>query len=281
MGRKEAMKEKIKLSGVPETMLQTIYARAKESRGRGIIHDAKAEEIIEKLDYDFSLADKDTAMHSGVIARTIVLDRLTKEWFAKHPSAVVVNIACGLDTRCYRMSGYSHWYNLDLPETMAVRGKLLPEGGAISQIAMSAMDDWGGKISEQNAPALIVIEGLTMYLNAKEVQQIFAVISSRFEKATVFVETMNPMIVRRFKEKSIDGSHAKFTWGVKNGSALAALLPDFRFIEEHSLCEGMAAFAPIYKLLDRCLPYGISPVRSLCWKRSDGECHFSRTPASL
>ena len=248
---KEAMKEKIKLSGVPETMLQTIYARAKESRGRGIIHDAKAEEIIEKLDYDFSLADKDTAMHSGVIARTIVLDRLTKEWLAKHPSAVVVNIACGLDTRCYRMSGYSHWYNLDLPETMAVRGKLLPEGGAISQIAMSAMDDWGGEISEQNAPVLIVIEGLTMYLNAKEVQQIFAVISSRFEKATVFVETMNPMIVRRFKEKSIDGSHAKFTWGVKNGSALAALLPDFRFIEEHSLCEGMAAFAPIYKLLDR------------------------------
>ena len=192
------MKEKIKLSGVPETMLQTVYARAKESRGRGIIHDAKAEEIIEKLDYDFSLADKDTAMHNGVIARTIVLDKLTKSWLAKHPGAVVVNIAC-----------------------------------------------------EQNVPVLIVIEGLTMYLNAKDVQQIFAVISNRFPKATVFVETMNPMMVRRFKEKSIEGSHAKFTWGVKNGVALAELLPDFRFIEEHSLCEGMAVFAPIYKLLDK------------------------------
>ena len=43
------MREKIKLSGVPETMLQTVYARAKESRGGGIIHDAKAEEIIEKM----------------------------------------------------------------------------------------------------------------------------------------------------------------------------------------------------------------------------------------
>ena len=41
------MKEKIRLSGVPETMLQTVYARAKESRGRGAIHDAKAEEIIQ------------------------------------------------------------------------------------------------------------------------------------------------------------------------------------------------------------------------------------------
>ena len=245
------MREKIKLSGVPETMLQTIYARAKESRGRGAIHDAKAEEIIEKLDYDFSLADKDTAMHSGVIARTIVLDRMTKEWLASHPGAVVVNIACGLDTRCYRMSGNAHWYNLDLPETMAVREKLLPESGTISQIAMSAMEDWGSEISEQNVQVLIVIEGLTMYLNAKDVQQIFAVISSRFSQATIFVETMNPMIVKRFKEKSIEGSHAKFTWGIKNGKALAELLPGFRFMEEHSLTEGMAVFAPIYKLLDK------------------------------
>lgn len=245
------MREKIKLSGVPETMLQTVYARAKESRGRGAIHDAKAEEIIEKLDYNFSLADKDTAMHSGVIARTIVLDRMTKEWLASHPGAVVVNIACGLDTRCFRMSGNAHWYNLDLPETMAVREKLLPESGTISQIAMSAMEDWGSEISEQNVQVLIVIEGLTMYLNAKDVQQIFAVISSRFSQATIFVETMNPMIVKRFKEKSIEGSHAKFTWGIKNGKALAELLPDFRFMEEHSLTEGMAVFAPIYKLLDK------------------------------
>ena len=67
------MREKIKLSGVPETMLQTIYARAKESRGRGAIHDAKAEELIEKLDYDFSLADKDTAMRGGVIQPQAIL----------------------------------------------------------------------------------------------------------------------------------------------------------------------------------------------------------------
>ena len=245
------MAEKISLSGVPETMLQTIYARAKESQGRGAIHDAKAEEIIERLNYDFSLADKDSAMRSGVIARTIVLDRLTKAWLVSNPGAVVVNIACGLDTRCYRMEGFCHWYNLDLPETMAVRESLLPERGMISQIAMSTMDDWGNEIKEQNTPVLIIIEGLTMYLSEADVQRIFRVISRRFEKATVFAETMNPMIVKRFKEKSIEGSNAKFSWGVKNGPALAALLPDFRFMEEHCLTEGMAVFAPIYKLLDK------------------------------
>ena len=245
------MAEKIRLSSVPETMLQTVYARARESMGRGAICDKKAEEIIGRLDYDFSLAEKDTAMRSGVIARTIVLDRLVGAWLAEHPGAVVVNIACGLDTRCYRMRGYAHWYNLDLPETIAVRQKLLPEHGEISQIAMSAMEDWGDLIAEQGAPALVIIEGLTMYLNEADVKKIFAVIAARFQTATVFVETMNPMIVKNFKEKSIEGSHAKFTWGVKNGKALAALLSAYRFVAEHSLTEGMAVFAPIYKPLGK------------------------------
>ena len=245
------MSEKITLSGVPETMLQTVFARAKETKTRGAITDNKAVEIVDALDYDFFLADKDGAMHSGVIARTIVLDKLVKAYLVGHPGAVVVNIACGLDTRCYRVEGYSHWYNLDLPETIAVRKNLLPEGGSISQIAMSAMDDWGGEIKEASTSVLVIIEGLTMYLSEADVKRIFGVIAARFDHVEVLVETMNPMVVKRFKEKSIEGSKARFTWGVKNGAALATLLPDFRHVEEHSLCEGMAAFMPVYKLLGK------------------------------
>lgn len=47
------MSEKITLTGVPETMLQTVYARARESAGRGAIRDETAEQIIGSLDYDF------------------------------------------------------------------------------------------------------------------------------------------------------------------------------------------------------------------------------------
>ncbi len=98
------MAEKIRLSGVPETMPQTVYACAKESRGRGAVQDKTAEALIRQLDYDFSLAVGDAAMYNGVIARTIVLDRLTGTWLAENSGAVVVTIACGLDTQCNRMS---------------------------------------------------------------------------------------------------------------------------------------------------------------------------------
>ena len=127
----------------------------------------------------------------------------------------------GLDTRCCRMSGYAHWYNLDLPEAIAVRKRLMPEDGTVSQIAMSAMEDWGPAVEERDAPALVIIEGLTMYLSEAEVRRIFAVIAGRFDRAAVLVEPMNPTVVRHFKKKTIEGSHAQFTWGVKNGAALA------------------------------------------------------------
>lgn len=71
-------------------------------------------------------------MSSGVIARTIVLDRMVTEFLQNHPGTVVINLACGLDTRCYRMQGYSRWYNLDLAEVINLREKLLSENGVIS-----------------------------------------------------------------------------------------------------------------------------------------------------
>lgn len=96
--------EKVKIHGVPETMLQTLFARAAHSQKKEHkFYDAKAIEIVKQLDYDFSKAEKDAAMSSGVIARTILLDQMVGAFLEEHPDATVVNIACGLDTRVYRL----------------------------------------------------------------------------------------------------------------------------------------------------------------------------------
>ena len=80
------MGERIALSGVPETMLQTVYARkgnaemlvnrkapemltvyarARETQTRGALRDDKAVELVNRLDYDFARAEADKAMRSG------------------------------------------------------------------------------------------------------------------------------------------------------------------------------------------------------------------------
>ena len=179
------MKEKVNVTGVPETMVQTLYARAKETKKKNAkINDEIAVELVKKLDYDFSKADKDNAMTYGVIARTIVLDRMVKQYLEKNANTVVINIACGLDTRCYRMKGkYLHWYNVDLPETMKIRRQFLPETGPIYQIAKSAMDDsYIDDIDYHGENVLVIIEGLTMYLCEKDIRKMFSIIEKSFQK---------------------------------------------------------------------------------------------------
>lgn len=170
----EQAKTKVGVQGVPETMLQTLFARAAESEKENHhIYDKKAIEIVSQLDYDFSKAESDKLMSSGVIARTIVLDRLVNDYLTKHPDAIVVNIACGLDTRCYRMKGkYQRWYNIDLPETMDIRSRFLEENGPVYQIAKSATDpSYTVDIEYHGEPVLVVIEGLTMYLKEQDVRK--------------------------------------------------------------------------------------------------------------
>lgn len=242
----------MKIKGVPETMIQTLYARAKEtSQKNPKIKDEMAVSIVKQLDYDFSQADQDKTMRSGVIARTIVLDKMVDEYLDKHKNTIVINIACGLDTRCYRMKGkYIRWYNLDLPETMNIRKQFLPETGPIYQIAKSAMDEsYRDDIQYHGENILVIIEGLTMYLSENDIKKMFSIID--FKNSTVMVEVMLPFVVKHIKEKSIEGSHAKFTWGIKNGKELEKLTPSFSFLKEVSLVEGMKQLMPIYHVLGK------------------------------
>lgn len=248
------MKEKVEVTGVPETMIQTLYARAKETKKDDAkIIDDIAVRIVEKIDYDFSKADNDKTMSSGVIARTIVLDNMVEQYLNQHPDTIVINIGCGLDTRCYRMKGkYSLWYNLDLPETIEIRSCFLEEKGPIYQIAKSAMDiSYTDNITYNGENVLVIVEGLSMYLCENDIKQIFSIIEKSFKTATVMIETMSPFFVKHIKEKSIEGSNAKFKWGVKNGRELEKIIPQFRWKGDVSLVEGMKKNMPIYNVIGK------------------------------
>lgn len=246
--------EKFDITGVPETMIQTLYARAKESKKeKHVIYDEKAIEIVERMDYDFSKADKDFAMGAGVVARTILLDRMVDAYVKHYPDATVINIACGMDTRFYRVdNGRIRWINIDLPETIAVRERFLEENDRVSMMACSAMDEeWARRIGDIDGNVLVVVEGLTMYLTEEDVRQILTIINEHYKQATVYMEIMSPLMVKTVKEKSIAQSNAKFTWGAKSGEKLCELVPAFQHVRDRSLVEGMKEMYPIYKVIGK------------------------------
>lgn len=246
--------EKISIRGVPETMLQTLYARAAWSQKRDPrFCDEKSMEIVARMDYDFSRAQTDAAMSSGVLARTVLLDRMVGDFIRENPEGTVVNIACGLDTRFYRVdNGTIRWYNLDLPETIEVRRRFLEENGRVSTIACSAMDEsWAREIEPSGGNTLVVIEGLVMYLTEPDVKQILSIIDRRFANVEIIMETMSPFIMRHIKEKSIEATKAKFTWGLRSGKDLKPLAPGLTWVEDVSLVEGMKVFYPVYRVIGK------------------------------
>ena len=250
--RENTVEEKIKpeLNGAAETMLQSFYARAQYSLSRKHkFYDAKAVEMVEKIDYDFSKASKDSTMGSGVIARTIVFDELVKKYIDQNPDCTVVNIACGLDTRFYRMdNGRITWYNLDLPETASVREQIYQEKGRVSTIGCSVLEDVWAKEIKVRGKMLFIVEGLSMYLTEEENAKMLGIIRDHFENATVLLECLAKKWVNREKvEKSIKDTGAKFVFGADCFEDLGKAAEGYRKIKDDNIVRGMTALFPILK----------------------------------
>lgn len=245
------------LTGSAETMLQSFYARAKYSRKKNAkFYDAKAIELVGKIDYDFSKAEKDSTMSNGVIARTIVFDELVKDFINKNPDCTVVNIACGLDTRFYRMdNGRIIWYNVDLPETIEVRDAIYHESGRVSTIGISATDpSWADKVAKRGK-MLFIIEGLSMYLTSDENAQMLSIIRDKFDNATVLMECLaKKWVNKEHTEKSIQDTGAKFVFGADTFDDLGKAADGFRCIKNDDIIRGMTEIMPILKPF-RKLPF--------------------------
>ena len=239
------------LEGVEKTMLLTLFAKAKHSQQKNHkFYDSKAIEVISKVDYDFSIAEKDKFMQLGTIARTIVLDEMVGSYIKAHPDCTIVNIASGMDTRFNRLdNGKINWYNVDLENSAHYRLKFIEDTDRVTTLAYSAMDPgWASEIKIRK-DVLFIIEGLTMYLNQKDVENIMKVIDENFSECTVFMEIMPPVSVENAKEESIEDTNSKFIWGVEKGRELTKLNSHFKWIRDVNLFDGVNVYKPHYRII--------------------------------
>lgn len=248
------MSEKIKpvLDGTTETMLQSFYARANYSKSkRHKFYDTKAVELVEKIDYDFDDASKDSTMSNGVIARTLVFDELVKKFIDENPDCTVVNIACGLDTRFYRMdNGRITWYNVDLPEVINVRNQIYAEHDRVSNIGISATNPKWAKKIKVSGKMLFIIEGLSMYLTREENAQMLSIINDNFDNAYVLMEFLAKRWVSKEKvEKSIKNTGAKFVFGADSFDDIKDIAVGFRRVKDDDIVRGMTAMFPILNII--------------------------------
>lgn len=230
------MSVQVQLAGVEETLLIPLWARAAETRRPdGLVHDPRAVEMVDRLAYDFSQIARDTATQTGIAVRTALLDEAVTAFLTRHPGAVVLNLAAGLDTRFFRVgAAASCWYEVDLPGPMRLRRELIPEGDDHRFVAGSVLEPgWLEAVAVPvGTPVLVVIEGLLMYLSREQIAALLGTLAARFPGCEALVE-----LVGRFTAgntwwvRSVSSTSATFQGGVDAPTELEALVPGLRVLE--------------------------------------------------
>jgi len=250
------------LKDVAETLLYPLISRYVETRKEnGIINDPKSVEIIEALDYDVAGTKLFPISQRGACLRTIIFDEAVGAFLEKNPDGVIVNLGCGLDTRFPRVdNGKMTWFDLDLPEVIALRRKFFDETDSHKFIAGSALDPSWAEHVPKDKQVLILMEGLSFYFTEEENRKIIAIIRENFKEAEFYMEAFDPFFITmcsyfRTKDPLDQKAVNLLTWGIKRGKEMELWQPGIRYVGEQSVVEkGRKHFPLVNRIMFALIP---------------------------
>ncbi len=169
---------------VSDTALMVAACRAIETeRPSGIIRDPFAERLAGPRGMAIAAAFQGLElMCFGIAARTFFLDELVIGTIAENSIATVISLGCGLDARPWRLDlpPALRWIEVDFPAMIEYKSAVLASDTPRCRVERMAADvtDRAQRAAVLAAagagPALMITEGLLMYLPAESVEGLAA-----------------------------------------------------------------------------------------------------------
>lgn len=152
-------------------MLGTLYGRASDADAEHpILGDTFAKELVSRLDYDWRKSGLEAKGAASLTMRTAHFDNWAREFLAVHERAVVLHLGCGLDSRVFRLNPGPgvEWYDVDYAGVIALCEQLYPAREHYHLVPASVTDPAWLQTIPPDRPALLLGEGLTMYLTEED-----------------------------------------------------------------------------------------------------------------
>lgn len=227
-------KLQVDLSGAPQTMLATFYAKALDAdMPSPILGDRFARDIVDRIDYDWSKTSITKANSPSVTTRSAHFDTWARQFLAVHPDAVVLHLGCGLDARAFRIDPEPgvEWYDVDYPDVADLRRKLYPARDHYRVIAASVTDPaWLAEIPTDR-PVLMIGEGLTMYLTEADGLALLRRIVDAFPSGELHFDAFNRLGIRsQWMNAVVRRSGATLSWGIDGPDDVLDAVPGLRLL---------------------------------------------------
>ncbi|MBR2803629.1 MAG: class I SAM-dependent methyltransferase, partial [Eggerthellaceae bacterium] len=204
--------EQLQFGDIQETALVTLAIRASETaRSNPRIRDEKAAKIISSLGVDVSKYDPFLS-HEGVVARTIMFADALRALIEVHPDAVCVNLGCGFDDKFSQVdNGQIEWFDVDLPDQIAVRRKVFEDRPRCTMLEGDALDGaWTAKLPKDR-PVIVVMEGVLEYFTKEQTATCLHMLCDSFEHGWLVSEMNSMFMVKHSKQHdAIKNTNAEF-----------------------------------------------------------------------
>lgn len=238
---------KIELGIVQETMMMPLAGRAYAAKMKNpLLIDHKAIEICNELNYNINKVAK-VLGEVGIVAmavRAVKMDAAISDFMVKNPEATIVNIGAGLDTSFSRVdNGLIKWFDIDLPDSILLRKKYLPEGDRNKMIAKSMFDySWMDDIGDISKGLFIIVPGVLPYFTEQDVKDFLVTISKRLKGAQLIFDSITTIgmwavfygTIRRAGMKS-----ANLKWGLNNPKSIEKWSKHLKVIKADPFMSGI------------------------------------------
>lgn len=254
----------VQWKSVEWTNLCLLYLRAHESRlPRPILGDHVAAQDIDRIEYDFKRMHR--VLHPDtnqfmVALRSAQFDALIDRYLDRHPDATVLHLGCGLHSRALRMArpDGGQWFDVDLPNVIALRRELHSETPRYRMIGSSVTDpEWIDELPT-GGPVLIVAEGLLMYLTPREIAELLHRLLDRYDTGELIADFLSPWGPRM----SRIFTRGLIKWGTRDGGEITRWEPRLKAVDSSPIMAGFQQIPlPRQKLLYRA-QYALPALRN-------------------
>ena len=223
------------MNNVNKTLYIPLYGKSYVSKKGVFIDDKKAEEIWKSEGFLLKgkSASKWLAYYMGV--RAAVFDEWLKQQMADSPDAVVIHIGCGMDSRIIRVGAENHkWYDVDFSEVIEERKRYYDETDSYKMVSGDVRDcGWLADV-ERSRSAIVVMEGVSMYLTVDEMRNLADNLCSHCERLVLLMDSYTSFAAKMSKLRNpINDVGVSEVYGIDDSKIYQS--EKFAFVKEHTM----------------------------------------------
>lgn len=215
-----------------KTLFIPLYGKALMSR-EGLWTDERAQAIADDRPELFANVDKSRKLAIYMTMRAMQYDECVRDYIRREQDAVVIHLGCGLDSRFLRAGqGVHRWYDVDLPQVIDVRREYDRQTQQYRMIAASVTQDgWLDEVEGRRA--LVVAEGLSMYLTREDMRTLFMRLRKRFDRVELLFDAYSSFAARMSRYRNpINAVKAHIDYALDDAHEPETYAPDVRCIRD-------------------------------------------------